>query len=97
MFINFVSTKRERERKPVQVFSFSGERICTELQREIKNFIRKHLPMINKFVPRTTTAAFPTENNQLAAAQFSKIIANSYFQIKLMLKNKLKKRKKGGS
>lgn len=52
--------------------------------------------MINKFVPRTTAAAFPTENSQLAAAQFSKIIANSYFQIKLMLKNKLKKEKKGG-
>lgn len=50
--------------------------------------------MINKFVPRTTAAAFPTENSQFAAARFSKIIANSYFQIKLMLKNKLKKRKK---
>lgn len=96
MFINFVSTKREREKESQsRFFSFSRERICT-LQREIKNFIRKHLTMINKFVPCTTAAAFPTENSPLAAAQFSKIIANSYFQIKLMLKNKLKKRKKGG-
>lgn len=49
--------------------------------------------MINKFVPHMTAAAFPTENSQLAAS--SKIIANSYFQIKLMLKNKLKKEKEG--
>lgn len=34
-----------------------------------------------------------TEKSQLAAAELKRIIANSYFQIKLMLKNKLRKKK----
>lgn len=40
------------------------------------------------------TANNCTENfsSQIAAAEFKKIIANSYFQIKLTLKNKLRKR-----
>lgn len=49
--------------------------------------------MINKFVPHTR--ADLSAENSVSCYPAPKIIVNSYFQIKLMLKNKLKKGKKG--
>lgn len=68
-------------------FQFFFRVICTQLEG---TFIPKHLQMINKQISTTCQHTFSL-NAQLAAEELKKrkIIANSYFQIKLMLKNKL--------